>query len=315
MEDLLASRFKRVEVALATLIESIAKYNPNPIHANDLIAADKELNQGLNLLTTHQSNYARILSLRNTSDALDKQIRETLEHLTAVRKDVISTPLSSLVPNKNPISYTELMSYARRISKFTTPPSYQDPIINMENTDTLPIKSNEVVNKPSHDNKVGQVDTTIVQEQSNQIGKSELNPATTDVVPTSQSTIMTNNSNWHEYLNPRTDKPWTPWPSEETIRRGALASIQILTNQGVDLATFDPERGAELEAERKRVIDEEDRQREVQRMRLDQEQNVHRDRKAVPSSITMEQTELHPPQPKVFQLETFDDDDDDDDDD
>lgn len=47
MDSLLASRFKRVEMALASLIDSIAKYNPNPIHAKDLVAADAELTQGL----------------------------------------------------------------------------------------------------------------------------------------------------------------------------------------------------------------------------------------------------------------------------
>ena len=47
MDKIIDKRFERVEKALATLINSIATYNPLPAHANDLIAADAELNQGL----------------------------------------------------------------------------------------------------------------------------------------------------------------------------------------------------------------------------------------------------------------------------
>jgi hypothetical protein len=60
-----------------------------------------------------------------------------------------------------------------------------------------------------------------------------------------------------EWLNPLNgEAPFVPWPTEETIRRGALASIQILLNQGVDPATFDPARMEELELEKKRLEEE-----------------------------------------------------------
>ena len=50
-----------------------------------------------------------------------------------------------------------------------------------------------------------------------------------------------------------------------------MASIQILVDQGVDLSTFDPERSAELEAERKRVEEDQERLREQERARLEEE--------------------------------------------
>ena len=37
--------------------------------------------------------------------------------------------------------------------------------------------------------------------------------------------------NW---LDPITQIPFVPWPSEEVIRRGALAQIQVMLDQGVD---------------------------------------------------------------------------------
>jgi hypothetical protein len=47
MDNLIDQRFERVEKALATLITSISTYNPSIPHANDLVAADAELSQGL----------------------------------------------------------------------------------------------------------------------------------------------------------------------------------------------------------------------------------------------------------------------------
>jgi hypothetical protein len=47
MDNIIDQRFERVEKALATLITSISTYNPSITHANDLVAADAELSQGL----------------------------------------------------------------------------------------------------------------------------------------------------------------------------------------------------------------------------------------------------------------------------
>jgi hypothetical protein len=47
MDDMLSTQFDRVEKALATLVDSIAAYNPSPQAALDLVAADDQLSQGL----------------------------------------------------------------------------------------------------------------------------------------------------------------------------------------------------------------------------------------------------------------------------
>jgi hypothetical protein len=126
---------------------------------------------------------------------------------------------------------------------------------------------------------------------------------------TSQNTTTATNSlpeDWVRWLNPNTGQLFVPWPSEENIRKGALASIEVLMNQGVDPATFDPEMSAELEAERRR-LDEEEARRAEDIMRLQEEQ---RRRMSVGGSVTGERVVERP---KVFQLESFDDDDDDED--
>jgi hypothetical protein len=47
MDTLLQLQFQRVESALATLVDSIATFNPNPQAALDLVAADEDLSRAL----------------------------------------------------------------------------------------------------------------------------------------------------------------------------------------------------------------------------------------------------------------------------
>lgn len=47
MDKQLDTCFDRVEKALGTLVDSIAKYNPSVAQVNDLGLADVELNKGL----------------------------------------------------------------------------------------------------------------------------------------------------------------------------------------------------------------------------------------------------------------------------
>lgn len=47
MEKAIDSRFERLERALTSLIDSVAKYNPSAAQARELDSADKELCKGL----------------------------------------------------------------------------------------------------------------------------------------------------------------------------------------------------------------------------------------------------------------------------
>lgn len=132
MDKFIDARFDRVEKALTTLIDSIAKYNPSPALAEDLLAADRELNSGLEKLQTHQNNHLRILSLKEDVAALDGQIKSTLLALAASRRDILAAPATEFPEDSvnrqirdetkhYPFTYDELMSYARRISRNTVP--------------------------------------------------------------------------------------------------------------------------------------------------------------------------------------------------
>ena len=125
----------------------------------------------------------------------------------------------------------------------------------------------------------------------------------------SQNTTATSTSlpkGFTQFLNPLADAPFIPWPTEETIRRGALASIQVLLDQNIDPATFDPAKSAELEAERKRIAEEEDRAREEQKVKAEEERRKDMERRmSVSGNAATAAREQE--KPGVFQLETFDD--------
>jgi hypothetical protein len=138
--------------------------------------------------------------------------------------------------------------------------------------------------------------------------------------PTTQQINQATNQNsqtaipdlWLPMLNPEQNIPFVPWPSEDTIRRGALASIELLINKGVDPATFDPEESAELEAERKKLQDEQDMAREAERIRREEEQRLLIERRASEVGNTAPRQEAPKPKPAAFSLDMLDDDEDDD---
>src|SRR2546430_1405261 len=75
----------------------------------------------------HQSNYARLVQLREESERLDNNIKDTIKLLADTRKSLLATPATKFPTKVRDIEYTELLSYAKRISKFTVPPTFREP--------------------------------------------------------------------------------------------------------------------------------------------------------------------------------------------
>src|SRR5947209_7266825 len=74
----------------------------------------------------HQSNYARLVQLREESERLDNKIKDTIKLLADTRKALLATPATKFPKKVRDIEYTELLSYAKRISKFTVPPTFRE---------------------------------------------------------------------------------------------------------------------------------------------------------------------------------------------
>ncbi|KAI1083690.1 hypothetical protein F5B20DRAFT_416717 [Whalleya microplaca] len=317
--------FDRVEKALGTLVDSIAKYHPSTNQVHELGAADIELNKGLEDLQTHQSNYRRIQDLRAATAAFDGQIKDTLQLLANTRKELVNT--SATVFPDGPsydIKYDELLSYARRISKTTMPPagatngtpSDSQPKAENGTTETAATTPGETPNG-TQSQPTGEIPASAIQQA--------LEPASQQTA-TSSGTTLPEHLNAH--LNPNLGLEFIPWPNEEQVRKGAIASIAYIAEQGIDPENYDP---AEEKARKER--EEEERQQEKERERLKQEADMQKRREeeqrrhAARQKAAAENAQRgsistggNPPsasptgEKKQFQFSTLDDDDDDDED-
>jgi hypothetical protein len=250
------------------------------------------LEANISSVSRHQANHARIQSLRSTSSTLDDQIKSTLTLLNDTRTELLATPATVFPENTSPVYYSELLSYARRISKFTIPPTFREADTDGAAPETTNMsQDSEVKNETQielHDSKTNGTSTPVVTNGA--IGGFNSGEAGTATPidaenPTALPAVV---SDW---LNPLAGSAaFVPWPTEETIRRGALASIQVLLDTGVDPATFDPERSAELEAERKRREEEAEAlkaQQEAEKARLEQERREELQRRQSVSTSLM----------------------------
>ncbi|KAG6031184.1 hypothetical protein E4U41_007658 [Claviceps citrina] len=265
MDKYIDSRFERLEKALSNLIDSVAKYHPSTVHAEELKAADTDLSKGLEQVQIHQNNHLRIQKLRKSSAVLDAQIRDTLLSLSNTRKDIVTTHTTKYPSEPNyPIAYQELLSYARRISKTTLPPAEtvegasMPPEAQVQAPTPNPESHPQFVLTPSA--------PTPSQPQSPAVNGHTALPSEQ---PTQQTTATTNTSlpeGMSQYLNPLSGQLFFPWPSEDKIRSGALASYQMLLEQGIDPKGHDPA----TEEERKRK-EEEERKAEEERQQAERE--------------------------------------------
>ncbi|KAF6235324.1 hypothetical protein HO173_006520 [Letharia columbiana] len=208
MNNIIQAQLDRVETALNTLIESIASYNPSIPAANALLAADDDLNEGLQqLVSTHQRNHARIQSLRSTIDQQNASITDTLTALASTRADLLSIPSSLPQKDARNVPYNELLDYAKRISRYTVPPTFRHALPPAQPAIPPAVNGDTVaVEEGAEDSK----------EEKEGMGTASLE----DIE--------------RKWLDPLTQIPFVPWVSDETIKRGALAEIQSMVERGDD---------------------------------------------------------------------------------
>ncbi|KAI9158204.1 Mediator of RNA polymerase II transcription subunit 4 [Paramyrothecium foliicola] len=336
MDKIIDTHFERLEKALSGLIDSVTKYHPSTVQAEELSAADIELSKGLENVQTHQNNYLRIQELRKSSAALDTQIRETLATLAATRKDIVTTHTTSYPKDPNyPVAYEELLSYARRISKTTLPPA------STLQAAASAIPDTQVSQTPIPDAQHSSAPTPSAVTPSQTHSPAVINGAIqpTSEQPTQQTTTSVNTGlpeGMSQWLNPLSGQLFFPWPLEDKIRSGALASNQMLAEQGIDPKGYDPveeeerkrkEEEERKEREEKEKLEREEREKKLreERERVRQERERQREKEqeewrrasvvgGPPGASGPNRSGSGPAEKKQFQFTSLDDLDDDDDD-
>ncbi|KAK0715288.1 vitamin-D-receptor interacting mediator subunit 4-domain-containing protein, partial [Lasiosphaeris hirsuta] len=323
MDKYLDVRFERVEKALASLIDSIAKYNPSEKLAEDLATADKELARGLKELERHQNNYARIQQLRDETAALDAQTKEIIGTLWTMRKEVRNTQTtsySSTAP-KYQFDTADLLRYARRISRNTLPPpgvtngiepaaAAASPPAPAEAAPASPARGGTLTPSASFNNGPAAAPTPSAN------GANE---------PPSQATVSSSATELPVHLKPMVNlhdgAVFFPWPGEDKIRSGALASYQALSDRGVDPRGYDPEEEEARRAEEERAKKEAEEAARMEREEAERRMREERERMARDRERARQEAErrgsvavgggVAPPKSQFTFLDGLDDDDDD----
>lgn len=298
MDAYVDARLERVERALVTLTESVSKYKPSPAHGVELHNADEALSLALHKLQEHQTNHQTLTALHAQSDALDAQIRDTLRLLWATRKDITSTtittfPAEDTTPRYN-VNWEELLGYARRISKTTMPaPSIlaaaaaAATATNGGGEDPQSAQSTgDAVNTPIITNVPTPAPGSATPNPQANGGGSGSGSATLPPPPPPPPLAPTDlPDDWERFLDPLTGVTFYPWPHEEAIRGGALASIEGIARQGIDPRGYDPveeEARRQREEEERRVREEQEAREREEKVRLAREEQarVARERQA-----------------------------------
>ena len=158
-------------------------------------------------MATHQRNHARIESLRSIIDQQNASITDTLTTLASTRADLLSIPSSLPQNDSRNVPFNELLDYAKRISRYTVPPTFRSAL--PPALPALPAAING--------------DSVAVEDGAEDVKEEKEGRGTASLQDTER-----------KWLDPLTQIPFVPWVNDETIKRGALAEIQSTIERGED---------------------------------------------------------------------------------
>lgn len=278
MDKKLDASFERVEKALAVLIDSMTKFTPSEKAANDVVKAERELFLGLEELEVHQRNVARIKQLKQETEALDAQTKQTISALWEMRKELVAvapTRFSPAKEEKYPFTTQQLLDYARRISRNTLPPPGVTNGVDLSTAaPTTPDDQAATGPNASFATSIGGGGGGGGSGQ----GTAASTPAPgvqdsfVSQVPSQSQTGATELPvHLKPAVNPLENAPFFTFPTIDRIRSGALAQYQDLINRGIDPKNYDPE-----EEERRIKQEEQDRKDAEERARQEREEQDRR---------------------------------------
>ena len=170
--------------------------------------------------------------MRSTIEAQNQQITSILTLLAETRKEVKSTPATVFPDEHRNVHYTEILDYAKRISRFTVPPASLESISGPKPgtlKDTDIDNTNATESQDAGPTLNGVSDAVEQARESNAVA----NGAIRENAGEKGVGLASLDQNEMQWLNPTTQIPFVPWPSEEVIKRGALGQLQIKLEQGI----------------------------------------------------------------------------------
>lgn len=256
MNTIIHADLTTLEDRLNALLDSINSYNPSPSAATAFQQADDRLSRSLETLSRHQRNHAELVSLRDTAAALDERIKQIMRSLAESRKMLKGLAPPSSGPRafsnrdaKLGVGYDgvavaegmdgdrkvdakELLAYAQRLARYTVPPAHR--------RDLPPPSSGPPGVEPGGPPTPAE---TGDQQAPTNAGNEGRSPGREEEANANERTMAKLPLDKQMWLSPDTENggapPFMPFPSEEHIKRGALANIQLALSQGRDPAVED----------------------------------------------------------------------------
>lgn len=159
--------------------------------------------------------------MRQITSDLSDQTTQILTRLASTRADILSTPVTTFANEGVQVPYEELLAYAKRISKFTVPPSH----LRRDDTRGKSAAAEEDARPPNAENDLGtDAEANGAAGRAAAGDKEGERGAAVTALPAEET----------QWLDPDASFEFTPWPGEEVIRRGALGRIQAMLETGQD---------------------------------------------------------------------------------
>ncbi|ETN41307.1 uncharacterized protein HMPREF1541_03242 [Cyphellophora europaea CBS 101466] len=223
--------------ALDTLqqtLQTSTTFSALPSTANTLLAADDSLSSALALLHQHQSNYARILSLRSEALALESQIKDIVRKARSLRREItdihptIDTDDAEADNAEQPeVDYQQLLNFAARIGRHNAVAKLEAE----KEGETLKL---EAVKARKKSEQLQQAQGT-TQEAAADDNSTDA----TDKILREAAELSARSDAFHVYSR-------LPFPAPDMLRLGALGQLQKVREDEAG----DPEGAVEREAER-----------------------------------------------------------------
>jgi hypothetical protein len=243
MDATVQSQLDRVETALNTLADSIASYNPSTTAAKDLLAAETEFKDGIEKLTKHQQNHARLVALRSTASKLSSSLMSSLKLLAETRSQILATSAPDLraasTLARRAVPHVELLAVASNAARYAAPLSYSPPMGagrevaptngagDGSHIDRQGMQAQTDSSQPAPTQDSILPDASISQQppQALPAGQEPGGSFATQTATSNPGLSMLEDSEKH-WLDPVTQTPYFPWPTDDMIARSGLARVQ-----------------------------------------------------------------------------------------
>ena len=171
--------------------------------------------------------------LRTEADALEEQLKSSVEKLAILRHELFDTPATTFPENSRPVPFDELLQYASNISKHTVPPTYRERVPEAAAVGDKAKEDAGSSGAPTNGLNTPANISDAAEPQKDPVIDHKEDENTNGAAPE----VTAEEEEWLKKLK-ENQFTWYPWPSTDKIRQGNLYRLQYWREKHVDLDKF-----------------------------------------------------------------------------